>query len=111
VRWGTPLSGTLDAGDAVVEDGSPYDAWTFTAAAGQRVTISLRSEDFDAYLAVGMMDGERFLELSSNDDAADDRGTDARIVMVAPEAGVYTIRANCLPGETGSYVLTVERGR
>jgi hypothetical protein len=65
VRWGAPLPGTLDESDAVVEDGTPYDAWTFSATAGQRITLTLRSTDFDAYLSVGRMEDGEWMELSS----------------------------------------------
>lgn len=111
VRWREPLAGVLDESDALVADGTPWDAWTFSATAGQRITITLHSSEFDAYLAVGTMDGDTFRELSSNDDYAGGDGRDARIVMVAPDTGEYVIRVNTVaPGERGSYELRVERG-
>ena len=111
VRWGAEMAGTLDQSDAVVEDGTPYDAWTFNATAGQRITITLRSTDFDAYLAVGRQEDGEWMELTSNDDMTD--GTPhARVVMVAPDTGEYTIRVNSFPGSpNGAYVLTAERQR
>lgn len=111
VRWGAPLAGTLDERDAVLEDATPYDAWTFAATAGERITLTLRSTDFDAYLSVGRMEDGEWLELSSNDDA-DGESRDARLVMVAPDTGEYTIRVNSFPDRpTGAYVLTAERAR
>ena len=43
----------LEPGDAigVLDDGSHYDIYTFSGPAGQRVRITLRSDDFDAFLA------------------------------------------------------------
>lgn len=112
VRWGEPMRGSLDESDAAAEDGSPYDAWTFNATAGQRITITLRSEAFDAYLSVGRDFEGRWVELSSNDDIAGESTTDARVVMIAPDTGPYTIRANTFPGAPpGPYSLTVERAR
>lgn len=112
VRWGTALTGALDAGDAVLDDGSVYDAFTFSATAGQRVTITLRSTEFDAYLAVGRMEGGVFQELGSNDDYVGGEGGDARLVMVAPETGEFVVHVNtALAGATGPYTLTVSRGR
>lgn len=110
VTWGQPLTGTLDATDAAEQDGSPYDAWTFSATAGQRITITMRSESFDAYLAVGRDEDGEWMELTSNDDVVGQSGKDARVVMVAPDTGEYTIRANTFPRQPGgAYVLTVER--
>lgn len=111
VRWGTPLTGTLDDTDAAAEDGSAYDAWTFTATAGERITITLRSDAFDAYLAVGREEDGEWMELTSNDDFEDGQHH-ARVVMVAPDTGEFTIRANTFPGQpAGAYTLTVERRR
>lgn len=111
VRWGAQLTGTLDDTDAAAEDGSAYDAWTFTAAAGDRITITMRSDAFDSYLAVGREEDGEWVELTSNDDA-DNGALHARVVMVAPDTGEYVIRANTFPGQpSGPYELTVERRR
>jgi hypothetical protein len=111
VRWGAPLTGTLDDADAAAEDGSAYDAWTFTATAGERITITMRSDAFDSYLAVGREEDGEWMELTSNDDFEVGH-LHARVVMVAPDTGEYTIRANTFPGQpVGPYTLTVERRR
>jgi len=109
VRWGAQLAGALEESDAVVEDGTPYDAWTFAATAGQRITLTLRSDAFDAFLAVGREEDGEWMELSSNDDFGYD-SHDAQVVMVAPDTGEYTIRVNSFPDRPyGAYTLTVER--
>ena len=111
VRWGARLTGTLDETDAAAEDGSAYDAWTFSATAGQRIVITLRSDAFDSYLAVGREEGGEWMELTSNDDAAEG-SLDARVVMLAPDTGDYIIRVNTFPAQpAGAYTLTVERER
>ncbi|HEX5871118.1 MAG TPA: PPC domain-containing protein [Longimicrobium sp.] len=111
VRWGAEMAGTLDDADAAVEDGTPYDAWTFSATAGQRIIITLRSTDFDSYLAVGREEDGEWMELTSNDDMLDGM-PHARVVMVAPDTGEYTIRVNSfLSSPNGAYVLTAERQR
>lgn len=110
VRWGAPLPGVLDETDALAMDGTPVDEWTFSARAGQRVTITAASDAFDAYLSVGYVDEGAFQELSSNDDSPAGEGS-ARIVMVAPETREYVVRVNTLPDQAGAYTVTVDRGR
>jgi len=109
VAVGQTVRGTLDASDPQAGDDSYYDLWTFRGTAGQRVTITLRSSDFDAFLGWGRMDGGEWSEMESDDDGAG--GTDARLEVTVGEAGVYTIRANTLSGgETGAYTLEVQAG-
>lgn len=104
--------GVLDEADALLEDGTPYEEWTFSATEGQRVTITMHSDTLDAYLAVGVTEGGAFQLLGSNDDYVGGNGRDARIVMVAPAAGEYVIRVNtAVPDQAGPYTLRVERGR
>jgi len=103
---GQPMESSLDENDGTLDDDSHYELWTIRARAGQRLVITLASEDFDTYLAVGRMDGDDFEEIESNDDG--EEGTDSEIVFTVPEDGTYVIRANSLGGgETGEYVLTV----
>ncbi|MEM9904992.1 MAG: PPC domain-containing protein, partial [Cyanobacteria bacterium P01_D01_bin.44] len=42
--------GQLEANDNRLDDNSLYDLYRFTGEAGQQVTITLASLDFDAYL-------------------------------------------------------------
>lgn len=111
VTLGAAVSGTLDADDATLEDGSAYEHRTIALRRGDRVTITLTSSAFDPLLAVGTMANGRFIELSSNDDAdADSR--DARLTMVAPSTGTYVVRVNTFaPTERGVYRLEVQRAR
>lgn len=111
IRAGQTVQGTLSESDAVAEDESYYDAYTFTGRAGDRVTVTMRSDAFDAFLALGRMVGGQFEQLETNDDGGDD-GTNARISFTLPEAGTYVIRANSLSAEsTGAYTLTVQSSR
>jgi hypothetical protein len=110
IRAGQTVNGRLEASDATLDDGSHYEIWNYRGRAGERVTITLRSSDFDAYLAFGRMSGgECQGDCDTDDDGAG--GTDARVVATLREDGVYQIRANTLSdGETGSYTLSVESG-
>lgn len=111
VRAGQTVQGTLSDTDALADDESYYDAYAFTGRAGERVTVTMRSDAFDAFLALGRMVGGQFEQIETNDDGGDD-GSNARIAFTLPEAGTYVIRANSLSaGSTGAYTLTVQSSR
>lgn len=108
IRAGQTVSGRLAQGDALAGDESYYDAWVYEGRAGERLRITLRSTDFDAFLSVGQGLGESFDDLQTDDDGAG--GTDAQVEITLPRAGTYVIRANTLAAdETGAYTLTVTR--
>ncbi|HSJ07824.1 MAG TPA: PPC domain-containing protein [Longimicrobiales bacterium] len=108
-RAGEAVADRLEESDAVLEDDEThYHLWTYTGSAGERLRITLRSDDFDAYLSFGRGVGAAYDELASDDDGAG--GTDSLIEITLPAAGVYTIRVNTLgPGQTGAYDLVVDR--
>ncbi|NJM99126.1 MAG: hypothetical protein HC800_20055 [Phormidesmis sp. RL_2_1] len=99
--------GNLAVGDAVLEDGSLYDRYTFAGRSGQQVTITLESEDFDPYLILLNPEGQRIYE---NDDISrSDRN--ARLIVDLPAAGTYTVVANSyMPRATGEYAIKIDRG-
>ncbi|HEX2094059.1 MAG TPA: hypothetical protein VHG28_16775 [Longimicrobiaceae bacterium] len=69
--------------------------------------ITLRSGDFDAYLAVGRMEKGGFVSVETDDDGGG--GTDAQVVLTLADDGEYVFRANTLSGgETGAYTISVE---
>lgn len=109
IEAGPAVRGELTEDDARADDDSFYDMYVYRGSAGEAVTISLSSEDFDAYLAVGrVVDGEVEV-LETNDDGP--AGTDSFIRLTLPEDGEYLIRANSLiGGETGTYTLRLTRG-
>ncbi|HEX8686331.1 MAG TPA: hypothetical protein VF654_07505, partial [Pyrinomonadaceae bacterium] len=108
IRVGQTVSGRLDGSDLRLDDGSYYEVWSYRGRAGERLTVTLRSGDFDAYLAFGRLSGgECEGDCETDDDGAG--GTDARITATLPADGVYGIRVNTLgEGETGDYTLSVE---
>lgn len=110
VRVGQTVTGRLDASDAVAGDESFYELWTVRGAAGERLVITLRSGDFDAFLGWGTLGDGGWSEMESDDDGAGGDSTDSRLEVTLPESGEYAIRANTLSaGESGAYTLTVER--
>lgn len=107
LKAGDTITGILTDGDPQLEaDGSYYHTYTYRARDNERITVTLRSEDFDTHLAVGR--GEKCeAPCVIDDDGAG--GTDARLRMSLYEGGLYTIRVNTLSrGETGRYTLHVD---
>lgn len=105
---GQTVSGTLRAGDPMMADSSFYHDYVYGGAPGERVRISLVSDDFDALLQWGRLDGDRFRVEVSDDDGGG--GTNSRLETTVSGSGPYVVRVNTFSaGETGSYRLTVER--
>lgn len=112
VRRGQSVTGSLASGDPELDDGRLHDAYAYTGRAGERIRISLSSEDFDTMIILGrMVDGE-FQEIGSNDDAEDGEGTDSVLELELPDDGRYIIQATSFATEgEGQYRLTVGGGR
>jgi hypothetical protein len=108
IRAGTTVNGTLAATDPVMRDGSHFVRWHFAGLAGQRIRVTLRSADFDAFLGFGHFDGDECVAHCRSDDDGGD-GTDARLDVTITEDGTYDIIANSWgAAETGAYTLSVE---
>jgi hypothetical protein len=104
---GTTVRGELEEGLPELDDGPFYQEWTFHGEEGERVRITLRSDDFDTYLYVGRLRDGRFRQVASNDDHGD--GTDSRVEVTLPATGEYRVRASSFgEGETGEYTLLLE---
>lgn len=104
IRPGQTVQGELAPGDPTLDDDTHYDVWRFRAQAGHRYQVTLRSDAFDAYLAVGIRGGSGCEGCATDDDGAG--GTDAQTEFRAPRDGTFEIRANSLSaGETGRYTL------
>ena len=105
---GRAVTGYLQASDGVGQAsgyyGSYYDEWTYAARVGQRVVITMDSEDVDAYLVVLRDDGT---EIASDDDGG--AGLNARAEFRATATGQYTILAtSAISEKTGRYTIRVE---
>ncbi|MGB3294753.1 MAG: PPC domain-containing protein [Phormidesmis sp.] len=96
--------GVLDAADPQLEDGSYFDSYEIAGSAGQRVSISLDSSEFDTFL--GLMDSEGNL-LASNDDASDSN-PNSYISLTLPADGTYTVvTTSFTPLSSGGYRLSM----
>jgi hypothetical protein len=105
----TPANGRLQAGDRVMQDKSYYDYWVFEGRGGQRVTITMRSDSFDAFLILRRGAPGRGAVIAEDDDGGG--GSHAQIVATLPDSGTYTVVANSYAPATGPYTLVVEAGR
>ncbi len=97
-------TGSLASGDETLENGEYIDSYEFTGRPGQRVTIDLRSDDFDTYLILADPVGGQ----EENDDAAD--STDSVLALDLSESGTYRVGVTSYEaGETGSYRLIIDQ--
>jgi hypothetical protein len=100
---GLPVSGSLTHGDceSTHRAGRKADLHAFRGTAGQRVSIDMNSDAFDAYLILVGPDNRVVAE---NDDGP--AGRNSRIEVSLPSTGTYTIVATALgAGERGNYTL------
>ncbi len=109
ISIGQTVNGNLTTNACPLGDGTFYDPYSFSAAAGQRVVITMSSNDFDAFLILNRPDGSI---LAIDDDGGG--GRNSRIPtngtsIVLPVTGTYTIWANALDPDdpTGTYSLTL----
>ena len=101
IQLGKTVSGQITTADVLRDDKTYTDGFWYNAQAGETVTITQRSGDFDSWLILDDPNGETY---KYNDDGGG--GRDARIVFTFPHAGRYMILANNVaPGSTGQYTL------
>lgn len=103
--------GDLDNADPKMRDGTPYDLWSYVGRAGETIRVTLRSDDFDAFVSIGTVTNGVFTAMASADDGAG--GTHSRLDFTLPFAGEFVIRANSLSPRraTGDYVLRIDSFR
>lgn len=107
IRPGESVTGRLSPSDPTLGDGSHYDVWRFAVQARHRYRVTLRSDDFDAYLSVGANTAEECGDCTNDDDGAG--GTDALVEFTGSRDGTFQIRANSYDeAEMGEYRLTLE---
>ena len=83
LSMGQPASGRLESGTSIVS-GRVVEAWQLEGVAGQAVTITMRSSDFDAYLFAY---GPGLESVASDDDSGGD--LDAQLTLRFHESGRY----------------------
>ena len=99
------IQSVLGPGASVLpSDGSLYRMTSFTGRAGQTVTITLESPDFDTYLVLVSPDGKVFKENNN----ATNNTTNSAITATLPSSGVYRVIVNASDRDgRGQYTLTI----
>lgn len=97
--------GNLGPDAAILQsDGSRYQEHQFVGQAGQRVTITLESSEFDTYLILVSPDNQ---VIGENDDIGPDN-YNSSLTITLPEDGTYRVIANAFDSAgQGRYMLTV----
>ena len=107
---GDSVEGELEPDDAILDDDTYYDIYTFRATAGTRLSITLRSDDFDSFLVFGRWLNNDIEVLESDDDSGGGfTGYDSQLQLTVPDTGTWAVQVNTINAfETGEYELTVE---
>jgi hypothetical protein len=108
---GQVMTSELDEDDETLDtDNSHYELWTYQGHANEQLRISMESDEFDTYLAIGRMVGGEFEEIATMDDGGE--GTNSLLEVTLPDDGEYVIRANAYTADmTGEYTLRVDSSR
>ncbi|MCB9533325.1 MAG: PPC domain-containing protein [Myxococcales bacterium] len=101
---GAVVDATLGAGDSAV-DGTFQDRYAFEVAAGQLLTITMRSDAFDTYLS--LLDPSGYAVAYDDDSGGN---LDSRISFVATRGGTYTVLAHSYDGGSGPYTIQLDVG-
>ena len=103
---GQQVDGTLTPGSVLRSDDTYMNGYYYNGVAGEQITITLRSADFDSWLVIDQPDGP-FRKW--DDDSGG--GHDAKLTVTLPATGRYIIAANAVAKRsTGRYTLRVDKG-
>ncbi len=108
IMIGDLVQTTLEVGDGESRNRSDShaDCYTFSGSSGDRVDISMSSDDFDTYVYLSSETGEI---LANDDDGGD--GTSSKILSFElPSTDTFAIEATSFSGgAVGAYTLTLTR--
>ncbi len=108
IRVGDSAEGEITDADPELDSGPFFHQFEIQAQQGERLRLTLRSEDFDSFLRWGRAAASGFEELGSDDDSGGN--VDSMLEVTVPTSGKYLIRVSPLgAGQTGRYRLMVER--
>ena len=102
---GGTATGRLGSGSTTVLEGRPLAAWEISGEAGEAVTVTMTSSDFDSYLFAF---GPGMESILTDDDSGGD--VNAQLTLRFLDSGRYVVGASALSsGSSGSYTLSVAR--
>lgn len=103
---GQQVEGMLTPSSVLRSDDTYMNGYYYDGVAGEQITITLRSADFDSWLVIDQPNGP-FRKW--DDDSGG--GHDAKLTVTLPATGRYIIAANAVAKRsTGRYTLRVDRG-
>ncbi|MEM6839646.1 MAG: trypsin-like peptidase domain-containing protein [Cyanobacteria bacterium P01_C01_bin.120] len=95
---------SLDPSDQISSNTGPYEAYTFSGSAGQRVAITMISRNFSPQLSLYGPD-QSLIDHSASTSSTNLR---AELLIFLPEDGTYTIETSSrYPVGRGNYLVTV----
>jgi len=98
------VEGVLNEKSRFRVNGQLADAYTATGKPGEKLTVRLRSSEFDPYLLI--LEADQKLLLGQDNDSGG--GTSARVEITLPVTGAYTVIVmSHQPKVTGRYQLEV----
>lgn len=102
----------LEDGDLVSASGEIYDVWNFTAAAGDQITISLSSSDFDTFVSVFGTDSNGQAVLIGTNDNMNAGTSNSVYSMSVSSGGEFTVVVSAYDpflraGYRGAYTLEI----
>jgi hypothetical protein len=104
---GQAQAGELLDSHPQMNDGTHADCYQLETTEGQSYRITLRSDDFDSFLLVGVGFCQDVLLQYENDDF-EEGSLDSRIELIA-DYPFYSVYVNTFePGATGNYTLLAE---
>lgn len=110
IAAGETVSGALTRTDSRMANGTHFDLWTYAGVRGEKVVVTLRSIQFDAFMMVQKYPGGSSPLLARDDDGGS--GSDSRVELTLPETDDYLITVTSTErGETGAYRLSVRSNR
>jgi hypothetical protein len=105
ISCGGTATGALASTDCVFPDNTYYDLYGFTGTAGQQVTITLTSSDFDAVVLLYNAGGGA--PVAVDDDSGG--GSNSLLVFTLNSSGNWYIGANSYEANSfGAYTLTLQ---
>jgi hypothetical protein len=110
IRVGQTVTGSLGPRDPRTTEKGRFRVYRFEAHKGQRLIVTLRSADFDAFLTIARTVGGITDAIATDDDrGGGEKNTDARVRFNSPEDGTYLLVAQSLQEDgAGAYTLSLE---